>query len=70
MFQGSWLMPRLVTSKHCIHMTIDAICLQQEEWLRCSPVLALQQNLGLERQAAFSFCYTWFDEVLPDEHVC
>ncbi len=35
----------------------------QEEWLRCAPVLALQQNLGLERQAAFSFCYTWFDEV-------
>jgi hypothetical protein len=35
----------------------------QEGWLHCAPVLALQQNLGLERQAAFSFCYTWFDEV-------
>jgi hypothetical protein len=39
------------------------VCVAQEGWLHCAPVLALQQNLGLERQAAFSFCYTWFDEV-------
>jgi hypothetical protein len=44
-------------------LTTDHVCTVQEEWLRCAPVLALQQNLGLERQAAFSFCYTWLDEV-------
>ena len=35
----------------------------QEEWLHCAPVQRLQSNLGLERQAVFSFCFTWLDEV-------
>ena len=35
----------------------------QDQWLRCEPVRQLHQNLGLERQATFSFCFTWLDEV-------
>lgn len=35
----------------------------QEEWLQCSAVRQLQKNLGQERQAVFTFYFTFCDEV-------
>lgn len=37
----------------------------QEEWLQCSAVRQLQKNLGQERQAVFTFYFTFCDEVPP-----
>lgn len=37
----------------------------QEEWLQCSAVRQLQKNLGQERQAVFTFYFTFCDEVCP-----
>lgn len=57
---------RLPAAEHrgCFcELTLNGLGAAQDQWLRCEPVRQLQQNLGLERQATFSFCFAWLDEV-------
>lgn len=41
-------------------------CAVQEEWLKCSAVRQLQNSLGQERQAVFTFYHIFCDEACTE----